>query len=150
LKVYMGVDPGPSTGIVLLIVHPDGAWMWHVFQVDGNTAFWLIQQLYESFSPRVVAIEAFVPSNRAGTNGRDAELTRRIADHAYQLVSGIRRNPPSVPRKRKAAEVKPWANDKRLEKAGFPLGAKFKDARDAGRQAMFAAVRDGKERDPLA
>jgi hypothetical protein len=147
LKVYMGIDPGPSTGIVLLVVKDDGSWTWHVFQVDGDTAFWLIAQLCESFSPLVVAIEAFVPSNRAGTNGSDAELTRRIADHAYQLVMTIK--PPAFPRKRKAADVKPWANDNRLKKAKFPLGAKFKDARDAARQAMYAAVYDGKERDPL-
>lgn len=146
----MGVDPGPSAGVVLLIVGSDGSWTWHVFQVDGNTAFWLIDVLYREYCPRLVAIEKFEPSSRAGGTGEDAQLTRRIADHAYTLVSAIKRNPPAVPRMRTAGQVKPWATDRRLAKAGFPLGAKFRDARDAGRHVMYAAVLDGKERDPLA
>lgn len=146
----MGIDPGPSTGIALLAVSESGDWTWHVFQVDGNTAFWLISILYEYYCPRVVGVEKFEPGNRAGSTGENAQLTRRIADHAYTLVAAIKRAPAAVPRMRKAAEVKPWATDRRLDEAGFPLGAKFKDARDAGRHAMFAAVRDGKERDPLA
>lgn len=147
---YMGIDPGPSTGLVLLFIHDDGYWEWMCFQVDSNAAFWLIQELYTRFCPRVVAIEQFIPMNKGGTTGKDAETTRRIADHAYQLVTAIRRNPSAVPRLRKAADIKPWATDKRLEKTRFPMGAKFRDARDAARHAMFAAVQDGKERDPLA
>lgn len=151
VKTYMGIDPGPSTGLALLFVHDDGYWEWMVFQVDGwNGAFWLIQELYAHFCPNLVAVEKFIPMNKGGTSGKDAELTRRIAEHSYQLVPTIKRIPAAVSRLRKAADVKPWATDKRLEKAGFPWGAKFKDARDAGRHVLYAAVLDGKERDPLA
>lgn len=149
-KTYMGIDPGPSTGIVLLFVHDDGYWEWMVFQVDSNAAYWLIQEIYARFCPCLVAIEKFIPMNKGGTAGKDAETTRRIAEHSYQLVPTIKRVPAAQARLRKAADVKPWATDKRLEKAGFPLGAKFKDARDAGRHVLYAAVLDGKERDPLA
>lgn len=146
----MGIDPGPSTGIVLLFIHDDGHWEWMVFQTDSAAAFWLIQELYIRFVPRVVTIEAFVPTNKAGTTGKDAELTRRLADHAYILAGTINRQPPTAARKRKAADHKPWASDHRLTKTEFPMGAKFKDARDAARLAMYGAVYDGKERDPLA
>ena len=145
----MGVDGGPSTGAALLVIEPDGTRKWMVFQCDGNSAFWLIQDLYSQFCPRVVGIEAFVESNKRNS-AEDAELTRKITEHAYMLVAGIKRRPVAVPRKRRATDVKPWATDKRLEKAGFPLGRKFLDARDAGRHALYAAVYDGKERDPLA
>jgi hypothetical protein len=50
---------------------------------------------------------------------------------------------------RPAAEVKPWATDKRLEKIGFPLAPKLKDARDAGRHMLFGAVKSGRADDPL-
>lgn len=147
----MGIDPGPSTGIAVLIVNPDN-WQWMTFQCNGGSAFWLVQELYTCYCPRAVGIEQFIPMNKGGTSGKDAELTRRVADHAYELALTIRRPEGGWTGRylRKAADVKTWASDKRLDKTGFPLGKKFLDARDAGRHAMFAAVRDGRERDPLA
>jgi len=147
---YMGVDPGPSTGIVLLFIHDDGHWEWMVFQVDYNAVFWLIQELYARFCPRVVVIEKFITTNRAGTTGKDADKTRRITEHAYQLACAINRVPATAVRLNKAADVKPWASDHRLKKTAFPMGEKFKDARDAARHAMYGACYYGKERDPLA
>lgn len=141
MATYVGVDAGPSTGVCILVVTASG-WQWAAFQVNGLASFWLIQRVIDCYRPRVVAIEQFVPSNRAGTKGEDAELTRRITEHTRTMA-------PS-PRMRKAADVKPWATDKRLEKTGFPMGPKFKDARDAARHALFASVKDGHERDPLA
>jgi hypothetical protein len=149
VSYYVGIDAGPSTGVVVLSVELR-SYEWSVFQCNGEAAFWLIQTIYDRFCPRMVAIEKFIPSNRAGGTGKDAELTRRIAHFASDTAISIRRNPATFVRARSAAEVKPWATDKRLEKSGFPLGAKFKDARDAGRHALFAAVQDGKETDPLA
>lgn len=148
MPYYVGVDGGPSTGIAVLSVEL-ASYEWTVFQVNGEGAPWLIQAIYDRFCPRVVASEKFIPSNRAGTTGKDADLTRRI--HAYTLdaAAGIRRVPPCAVRERNAGNIKPWASDKRLAKTGFPLGSKFKDARDAGRHALYAAVLDGKERDPL-
>jgi len=146
VRVYIGIDPGPSTGIVVLIVRDD-TWQWAAFQVNGEAAFWLIECIFRDYGPRVVAIEEFIPTSKAGTAGRDAQLTRRIAEHAYQLVLTV---PGAHARKRNAGQVKPWASDHRLRKTKFPMGAKFLDARDAARHAMYAAVYDGKERDPLA
>jgi len=148
-KVYMGVDAGPSTGIALLFIYDDGHREWRVFQCNADTAYWLIQELYTQFLPRVVGIEKFGKTSKRNS-ASDEIVTRRVAEHAYLLVPSIKRVPAAVARYRLPGEVKPWATDKRLEEAGFPLGPKFKDARDAGRHALFAAVRDGKERDPLA
>jgi len=67
------------------------------------------------------------------------------------IVKGsCRRIPPVFVVARRATDVFSWATDKRLEKAGFPWGPKFKDARAAGKHALYLAVQDGKERDPLA
>jgi hypothetical protein len=141
---YVGIDPGPSTGIAVLNfndLEPPG---WEVFQVGGVSAIWLLDHILRDYRPKIVAVEEFIVSNRPGTKGADAELTRRIANQA----AAKRLNGYTV-RERRAIDVKPWATDKRLAKTDFPWGAKFKDARDAGRHALYAAVRDGRERDPL-
>lgn len=145
MNVYVGVDPGPSTGIVVLVFDDVGV-EWYVFQCNSDAAIYLLGFLCQKYAPRVVSYEAFVPSNRAGNKGKDADTTRSIAGQVG--VSAAMSGTFSVARK--AADVKPWATDKRLEKLKFPMGAKFKDARDAARHALYAAVRDGKERDPLA
>lgn len=142
----MGIDPGPSTGIALFNIESLESG-WSVFQVDGGSAPWLIRSLIEDWAPVVVAIEEFeVRRGSAGTAGKDAELTRWLVHCTENLVAP---RPNTLFRCRKPSLVKPWASDKRLAKTGFPWGAKFKDARDAGRHALYAAVRDGKERDPL-
>lgn len=140
---YMGVDPGPSTGIALLNIDFDLGYNWEVFQCYGTSATWLLDKIYQDYKPRAVAVEEFIPSNRAGTTGKDAQLTRAIADYAVS-------DSPSYVVARRAVDVKKWASDKRMKLSGFPTGEKFKDARDAGRHALYCAVWDGKERDPLA
>lgn len=142
---YLGIDPGPSTGIAVYSTTP-GDDRWSVFQCNGQAAFWFISALITAYKPCIIAIEEFEVRNNGGTQGKDAELTRQIANHVQGLSGshGIR----TVTRK--PGMVKPWATDKRLTKTMFPLGAKFKDARDAGRHALYAAVRDGVESDPLA
>lgn len=147
---YMGIDPGPSTGIAVYHTHEKVPWS--AFQCDGESALWLINSLLVSWQPSVVAIEEFEVRNNGGTTGKDAELTRRLIHfaqeraHAANTIATIRNTVVT----RKPGLVKPWATDKRLAMTGFPLGAKFKDARDAARHALYAAVRDGRERDPLA
>ncbi len=149
---YCGIDPGPSTGIAILNfndLEPSG---WSVFQVDGDSAPWLIERILQDYCPVIVAVEKFIVSNRPGTKGADAELTRSIANNVTPTVARVNTiiaGPRIVVRERRAIDVKPWATDKRLAKTDFPWGAKFKDARDAGRHALFAAVHDGRERDPL-
>lgn len=146
----MGVDPGPSTGIALWNIGDLEAG-WSVFQCDGNSAAWLIDTIYRTFCPRAVSVEQFVPSNRAGNTGADAALTRFLASHAVSSArANIKRSPAVFVVERRAVDVKLWATDKRLKTTDFPWGNKFKDARDAGRHALFMAVRDGHERDPLA
>lgn len=144
---YIGVDPGPSTGLVAL--GTDGKdWAVHAFQCDGDSAVMLVNWACCKFQPRVVGVEAFVPSNKGGDRGKDAELTRAVQHQAK--LAGTMFEGTTVVTKR-ATDVKPWAdNEKRFKKVGFPLGPKFKDARSALWQALHAACKEGRERDPLA
>src|ERR1700743_3430048 len=147
----MGVDPGPSTGIGLLDLEDGCSPAWTVLQVNGAGGAWFIRKLCRSYGPRAAEYEEFVPSNRAGTKGKAAQETRMIADQVPMLVkANCRRIPSVLVVARRATDVFGWASDKRLDKTGFPLGPKFKDARSAGKHCLYTAVRDGKERDPLA
>lgn len=138
---YLGVDPGPSSGIAL--IGTDGRqWEGHAFQCDGDMTLFLARALCAEYRPRAVSGEKFIPSNRAGTTGKDAELTRRVFHELAQLNIFVTSY--------KAADVKSWATNTRLRAVNFPLGPKFKDACDAGRHALYCAVKDGKEKDPLA
>jgi hypothetical protein len=152
MRYYLGVDPGPSTGIALLNLEDDCSPEWTVFQVNADGANWLLAAICRAYNPRSVEYEEFVPSNRAGTKGKAAQVTRRGADQVPLVVKAncVRRVPAVFVIARRATDVFPWASDKRLDKSGFPLGPKFKDARAAGKHALYTAVLDGKERDPLA
>lgn len=142
---YVGIDPGPSTGIAILSIS-DFDYGWEVFQVYGTSAMWLIDKIYTDYCPRAIEAEEFVPSNKAGTKGKDAQETRAIAD--YAVAAAGKADIHAVARQ--SGNVFPWSTEKRLKATGFPWGIKFKDARSAGKHALYLAVRDGKERDPLA
>lgn len=148
MPYYIGVDPGPSTGIALLNLEDGCSPEWTVFQVTGNGAAGLLIYLCRSFHPRAVEYEEFVPSNRAGTKGKAAQETRMIADNIPRIVQANWAAAFVVARR--ATDAFPWATEKRLEKSLFPWGPKFKDGRAAGKHCLYTAVRDGKERDPLA
>ena len=147
----MGEDPGPSTGIALLNLEDGCSPEWTVFQVNGLGANWLLAELCRAYCPRSLEYEEFIPGNRAGTKGKAAQETRMIADQIPLIATGNARRIPSVyVVARRSTDVFPWATEKRLEASGFPWGPKFKDARAAGKHCLYTAVRDGKERDPLA
>lgn len=149
MTYYVGIDPGPSTGIAIYCVDEMESG-WEVFQVSSSGARWLMDEIFRTYAPKVVSVEKFIVSNRPGTKGKDAETTRSLAEYVKFSAGGnVRRIPQVIVRERRAIDVKPWASDKRLTKTDFPWGAKFKDARDAGRHALYAAVQDGWERDPL-
>lgn len=150
MPYYLGEDPGPSTGIALLNLEDGCSPEWTVFQVNGFGANWLLAELCRTYAPRAVEYEEFVVSNRAGTKGKAAQETRIIAANVSGIaLSNCRRVPPVFVVARRATDVFGWATDKRLEMSGFPWGPKFKDARAAGKHALYCAVRDGKEHDPL-
>jgi hypothetical protein len=140
----IGLDPGPSTGISVLR-WDERNFDVHVFQCDAGSATMLARWVMYAFSPLFLASEAFVTSNGAGSRGKNADITKQVL-HDVEMIAReqkihVHRNP--------AANVKPWATDKRLEKIGFPLGPKFRDARDSARHCLYAGVKTHAWPDPL-
>jgi hypothetical protein len=148
-KSFVGLDPGPSTGISVLTYSGEIRipWTVHAFQCTGDSVPFLLQSVIQFFRPLCVAIEQFeARPGSAGTTGKDADLTRMIVGWASNIAS----SESIEARYHTAGQVKPWATDKRLERIKFPLGPKFKDARDSGRHALYSAVRYYGVKDPLS
>lgn len=150
LQHFIGIDPGPVPGIVILDRRGRGFDV-DVIQCSTDAAplmlwallAWGRRSLGEA--PTVVQIERFVSRGRMSkdqqlTADMVAKLQREAADHAGVTVV-----------LRSASNVKPWATDERLEAAGLLEATKgMRHARDAARHALFAACRDGGVPDPLS
>jgi hypothetical protein len=155
-SIYLGVDPGPVPGIVVLQVD-GGAVAAHALQCTAGIAAAVVDHLLadsveamaEFGGPARVtlAAEKFVigkasmRSAGAGAVTRDlvGQLQRVAALHGVRYVE------------RTASQVKPWATDDRLAHARLLEPTKaMRHSRDAARHALFAAVHDGALTDPLS
>jgi len=152
LRTYIiGVDPGRTTGIAALSIF-DGELTNHsLIQCTHDVPRWLVGHMFDTAQPVercVLAIERFVVRGRAGrvADAAAGEITRDLIGH-LGAVGDYR---GAVVYLRSAAEVKPWATDRRLEAAGIRGSAAMRHANDAACHALFAAVHDCGLPDPLS
>lgn len=152
---YLGVDPGRTCGIA--VAYWDGSWRHPgAYQCDADSAPALLGWLVElNTRPDIVGgairvragVEEFRPGTGAGARGANASVTRSQVD-ALAGVIGACGGRVSV---RPAASVKPWASDKRLERAGLlAVCHAMGHSADAMRHLLYCAVHDGGVRDPLS
>jgi hypothetical protein len=158
--VVMGVDPGPIPGVAVLEYGIDDAGVYRLIEANAlqvshglaaTVATALIDQHTRGVRPPElrVAVERFVVGGRSARSGtaKAGEQTRDLIGELRHVadVSGcwfIARS---------ASEVKPWASDDRLAKAGLMACThQMRHSRDAARHALFAAVKDGRVPDPLS
>lgn len=143
----LGVDPGPTTGMVVL--HCLGGHLVPavVLQCNADAAPTLLALLLDRFESYAVAIEAYVIGPRAASTAAGAgERTRTLIG---ELTETAHARGTSV-HVRSAAQVKPWATDERLDTAGLLATTKgMRHARDAARHALYALVRDRVMPDPM-
>lgn len=146
--LVVGIDPGPTPGIVALASGLPPA----VIQADRRSALFIVTTLVDgafNCDRIVLAVEKFVLGPRAsrsrtpqaGAETREliATLNDRLSGHVSEFVE------------RPAGAVKPWATDERLRAAGLLDATKgMTHARDAARIALFAAVHAGLMADPLS
>lgn len=159
LITFIGVDPGPVPGFVVL--NRRG----HTFDVEAvqctaSTALCMLETLLNDFRPSLgsapacVQIEDFVVRRAASKSGRAGAVTRALVGRLEREAGGHQDVKVVT---RSAAQVKPWATDERL-KAVKTGGTDLLDvvshvgrhARDAARHALFCAVHDGGIPDPLS
>jgi hypothetical protein len=151
--LVIGVDPGPTTGIVALPyagVGEEAALGWPmVLQCDHYSVVYFVRALLDGHTAyrRMLAVEQFVVGPRSSRSGtaEAGRITRRLIgalstiDDCTQMVL------------RPAGQVKPWATDRRLHAAGLltPTNG-MNHARDAARHALYAAVHAGLAADPMS
>lgn len=160
----VGLDPGPTTGMAFLDYHqlPGGLWSpvpeALLLQAEGNAAVLVLEAMLKGrYGPdrpvagRFGSVERFVTGRSAGTGSRASDPTRQLVmmlTECLQLYG-------YAAKLRSAADVKPWASDKRLIRAGIAtagsgIHGKLRDGYDGGRHALFCAVQDARMPDPLA
>jgi hypothetical protein len=153
----IGVDPGPIPGIVRLrldVDHgPTRLLEAEALQVTPRLILPTLNMLGQD-DRCAIAVEQFVVGRRAAQSSTPAAgaITRAMIG---AITGWAMTNEPGTWRRelfmRAAADVKPWATDKRLAAAGLlGLTPGMRHARDAARHAVFCAVRDYGLRDPLS
>ena len=146
----IGCDPGPTCGIAVAYWDEE-SWAYPAaYQCDAASAPALLDWLAsKNRRLRVIgAVEEFRAGTGPGARGAQACVTRDLAD---ELVFVLRQSKVTA-MVRPAATVKPWATDKRLERAGLlAVSAGMPaHARDAQRHLIYAAVHDAGVPDPLS
>lgn len=138
MRRVIGVDPGPTPGVVVLDVKEGRLSGAEVVQCSHGFLLEVLAALNAQGS--VVAVERFVTRGRANAA---QQLTRDQVAVLSQIL------PHAV--QRSAAAVKPWASNERLARAGLlELTEGMRHARDGARHALFAAVREAGLVDPLS
>lgn len=150
--VVIGVDPGQTTGIAEVRWENDKPAGVRVAQCSPDAVVPIIDVflLDRGTAEAVIAVEQFVDGKHAGRGNAPAaaRTTRALVNSIRDTFTGLARVHLVF---RSAAEVKPWANDERLNRAGLWAPTKgMNHARDAARHALFAAVRDGLMPDPMS
>jgi hypothetical protein len=147
----IGIDTGPIPGIVRL--HLDAG---RLREVEALQCTWplasllvasLLDDNHSEWPLTLVAVERFAIGAKSKASGRAGRITRDLVGQLQMVAQehGARYV------ERTASEVKPWATDIRLAHAGLLEPTKgMTHARDAGRHALFAAVKDGGLPDPLS
>lgn len=156
----IGVDPGPATGICLLDYHAGRLIGRTLLQAEGSTAVYVLKALIQAYhggglgavpvtmGKRAGSVEKFVTGAGAGSRGGAAEVTRQLVMELAETLELFGYKTVIRP----AANVKPWASDKRLTAAGVVAGKLHGDmnhAGDAARHALYGAHEAGIITDPL-
>jgi hypothetical protein len=151
--IVIGIDPGPTTGIVELKWSDDAQAFTRkrIAQCNSPAALAVVAAfiLEHDTAPTFLAIEKFVDGRRSG-RGNSPVSGRVTRDVIAALTLEYTDYPLTTVELRSASEVKPWANDERLHRVGLWSATKgMTHARDAARHALFAAVKHGVP-DPLS
>lgn len=151
--VVIGIDPGPTPGVVALVYSGEKLTDAYAAQVDHRLAATYLDRLIEEF-PNVniyVGMEQFVIGRRSGrsSSAKAGQITRSLIGLLEaQLLDD---NEVQLVKLRSASVVKTWATDQRLAKAGLIAATVgMTHARDAARHALFTAVADAGVPDPLS
>jgi len=148
--IVVGVDGGPTPGVGVIIADYMGIGECSIFQCNADSlmslVFWQLGRMPGYH--RVLATERFVVNARSGrsSSARAGETVRKQVGALEEMAKASN----TVFRQRSASEVKLWASEVRLVRAGFKLPSGMPHGKDGARHALFAAVADAGLPDPLS
>lgn len=141
--IILGVDPGETTGWAMLECLGHSGLVPVIGQLKGHGGtLYMLELLLEKAD--MLAVESFVVGRGSMRSGAAGAWTRELVGVLPALAEA--RGKRWV--LRTAAQVKPWATDKRLAAVRANLVG-LPHAADALRHALFSAVRDHGRPDPL-
>lgn len=163
----IGMDPGPTPGIVALRWSDNLLLRAEVVQCSHGIApsivTWLLCEDGHPDRRAVVQVERFVVRRGASKTGKAGAITRDLVGAIQREVafhSASVSGHDAVVVQENASRVKAWATDDRLAAVRpvdngtdgtlHDLTAGMRHARDAARHALFAAVLTGTIPDPLS
>jgi hypothetical protein len=152
----LGVDPGPTTGIVALTWYPPAQTRppyTRAYQASADAAPALLEWILATHTSGGTwtsgGIEAYVRGTRSSRTKKagDSSVTIRLV----HTLSGIALDHGLDLAVRSASLVKTWASEKRMKEAGLKdlIPAKMLDAWSAGQHGLFSACSDSGIPDPL-
>jgi hypothetical protein len=162
----IGCDPGPATGLCFLDYHEGRLVGRTLLQVIGPDAPVVLKGMLLAYymlpasdavadrkrvdGRRVASVEKFVTGASAGSRGKNADVTRQLVMELAEVLQLF----GYAVKIRPAADVKPWASDRRLAAAGVVSSLKgmhgdMNHAYDAARHCLYGAREAGVIRDPL-
>ena len=148
----IGIDPGPVPGIVWLRFADRVLDRVEVVQCTHEIAPPVISIVLSSAwesDVTLVQVEQFVVGRRSARSStpKAGQVTRELIGCIQQTCQGV-----GIPMAlQNASRVKTWATDERLDKAGLLEATKgMRHAKDAARHALFVAVCDAGQPDPLS
>lgn len=148
----IGIDPGPTPGLVGLLFSDSKLIKTDVIQCSGSMVGHAFEMLLKGYKdvPGIevyLQVEKFVISRGSYRTGSAGARTRDMVGDiaAYALRLGIHVT------QRSASVTKDWATDTKLRAAGlYDATAGMSHARDAARHAMYTAVHEGNIPNPLS
>lgn len=152
----VGVDPGYANGLAFLDFENGRLAERTLVTVNHESARGVLGAILyaryrnEGIRRRIGSVEAWVDGRPGTSAGKEAKVTRQLV---MEFAEELQEFGYTV-QIRKAADVKPWATDKRLVKAGIyaddaALHGAGRHAADGCRHALFGAKEQGICPDPL-
>ncbi len=151
--VVVGVDPGPTPGFCGLLISVDR----QITDVQlGQVSEGLIETLLAAYVQPwraldvkvLIGVERFVSGHRAARSSTAG--AGRVTRDMVGVIDLLGRELGATVVQRSASQVKAWATDERLKKAGLEVPSGMRHAKDGARQALFAAVHARHLPDPLS
>jgi hypothetical protein len=156
-----GADPGPAAGLCFLDYDRGQLVGRTLLQADAGSVPVVLKGMLASYysadygigasvGRRVASVEKFVTGAGAGSRGKNADVTRQLVMEITEVLQMFGYKVTIRP----AADVKPWASNKRLVAAGIYSSEKamhsdMGHAADAARHCLYGAKESGIIADPL-